>query len=469
MSKFLPSLLFYIVIFLKTNIFRMQRYTYEFKILQDTDYEEFDLNYSTSAENLLINRNIPVFKNIFFVNDNSTYDLFLNSGSYISWIADKECKTCTWADKKYKTVKSCSDIIRTFSYGKISGYNDIDKVKFIDAMEKIDFSFLSVTKSEYMSTKVKFSGTLGIGDSDSKSSEISLATNFFSHYNLSKIIMIDYSKQKNNYTGQLLLGEIPENFANNITFCSKYNIDSDSSGSNSELDNYWSCKMDYILFGQEYDFYLAKYVNQFVIFDTLSYFHIVPYNFIDYFLSSYFFPNHNCTVVPINYNSTLNRIECNNKIGIQRFRTLNIILNGWSYRLGSETLFDQEDVLDPKNTKNNTFYFRVLFSKLTDGYWTIGNSFLNKYVMGYNYESNKVIFYGTDRHNFTLFTDETMMENRQLFILLLIVLGVILFFLIAVMWIVFYMKKRRIIKSYEAANNISNLIRDKSDIMNEST
>ena len=79
--------------------------------------------------------------------------------------------------------------------------------------------------------------------------------------------------------------------------------------SNDEPNN---ITIDYILFGGKNDFYLAKELNKLGLIDSLSYYTIVPYSLIDYFLENYFNSKDECVQDNISY-SGLHYISCNKK------------------------------------------------------------------------------------------------------------------------------------------------------------
>jgi hypothetical protein len=439
--------------------------TYEFDI--DIINEEYFIqnnftNYTSSSnfDDILIGKGIPVIKNLFFKNDNSTFDLLLITATPSSILVNQNCQDCTWSNKKYKLDSDKrTEIVQSFTFGKISGFSQLDQIFIgernysnysnISNITNItnsftDLNFISIYESEFMNTKIEFSGMLGLGvyKNDSKESrETSFIYNLAQSLSVDKKVGIQYNFTSGYKNGKLYLGSFPEHINTNLTNCTSFKRED-------TYKYHWTCKMDYILIGDEYDFYLAKNVNQFVAFDSLSYFHIIPYVYLEYFQKSYISANNNCSVVPVNLNKTLHRIECYDMVLSEKIKSLHLILNGWAYRLGSLSLFDTQDMINQSLTKNNTYYFKILFSTEKSG-WTIGNGFNKKFMIGYDYDNQKVLFYSEkDRYNFSLYTHENMKEEFGLFLFILISLGLLLTLTIIIIWVIFYHKKREIIRSY---------------------
>ncbi len=409
---------------------------------------------SSNFENILVDKKLPVVKDLQFKNDNSSFDLLINTGMYYSLIVNKNCTECKWAAKKYQNKKfKNSDLAQVFSFGKLHGYNDFDNVEFSSLNFTTYISFFSASSQDYMNTKAEFSGLLGFGSFNNETYNISIINKVFHGMSFEKkIVAIEYLKDKPN-SGWLHLGGLPEKYSNNVTSCKHNYLQEETT------QFYWSCKLNYILIGDEYDFYLAKDVDQFVIFDTLSYFHIIPYDLLDYFLKTNFNNNLNCTVNSLNVNESLFRLECYDILGPPKIKALHVVLNGWAYRLGSQSLFDREDIINKTMTKNNTYYYRVLFSKNKKG-WTIGNTFFDKFILGFNFTDteSRVLFYAfnkTNIYNFTLYTNEDSLSEDGLLMFTLVAIGLCIFFFLFFMYMIFQLKTRKILKIYlaELENN----------------
>lgn len=455
--------IFYMLIIFYSKIScasQSERYEFDIDIMYENYLIQYNLtNYTSSSnfENILIGKGIPLIKNVNFKNDNNSYDLLLNTATPSSIIVNKNCLDCIWSKKKYRLeADKRTEIVQSFTFGKISGFSQIDKINIgQDNYSNLsnltsntswgynysDLNFISIYESDYMYTNIYFSGMLGLGVYKNDSRETSFIYNLAENLSVNKKIGIKYNVTSNTTIGKLYLGDFPESINSNLTNCSSLKRE----------DYYkyqWTCKMDYILIGDEYDFYLAKYVNQFVVFDSLSYYHIIPYSYLEYFQKSYISARNNCSSVPVNLNKTLYRIECYDMVLSEKIKSLHLILNGWAYRIGSLSLFDTQDMINESLTKNNTYYFKILFSTEKFG-WTIGNAFNKKFMLGYDYDNQKVLFYSEkDRYNFSIYTHEDQKEESGLFLFILISLGFLLTLTIIVIWVIFYHKKREIVLSY---------------------
>jgi len=416
---------------------------YKVNTLHPDDYEKYnkDFYFYDGVDNFLINRQLPIIKNIQIYNKLFTSDFLLNTGSVHTWVASAYCNDCKWSKKRYPSAKKKKSIEHLFNYyyGLISGFFDSDNFSIKVEDMNFDLNFVSIIDTDIMNTQFRFTGMIGLGVPTEKTWSYSFPQKIFRTLNITRILGIKL-EDKN---GKLFFGDIPNDFEENLTNCTQIN---------NELypmsNNYWGCKMDYILIGVEYDFYLTKQIDQYVLFDSMSFFHVAPYDLLEYFMDEYFYPNDKCESKAIDVNETIYRIECHDETELQRFKSFNIILNGWAYRLGSKSLFDTQDVIFNTTEKKNCYYFKILFSKNRSG-WTLGTSFFKKFFTAFNYETKELFFYGPDRVDFTKYTIENMQEDNSVFIFFLSIIGTSLLIIIIILWIIFYLKQRRILISYE--------------------
>jgi hypothetical protein len=444
---FLLSLVSILIVF--HECINSETVVYKVNTLHPDDYEKYNKNFSFNEgiDSFLINRQLPIIKSIQIQNKLFTSDFLLNTGSVQTWVASAYCTDCTWSKKRYTTMYNKKSIEHSFIYyyGIVSGffYSDNFLIKVEDI--KFNLDFVPIIDTDIMNTQFKFTGMIGLGVSSEKTLSYSFPQKIFQTLNITKTLGIKL-EEKNE---KLFFGDVPQDYKQNLTNCSQ--IDNELYPMS---NNYWGCKMDYILIGQEYDFYLTKKIDQYVLFDSLSYFHVAPYDLLEYFMDGYFYSNDKCATMPIDSNNTIYRIECHDETGLQRFKSLNIIINGWAYRLGSKSLFDTEDVIFNTSNKNNYYYFKVLFSRNRSG-WTLGTSFFKKFFTAFNYETKTLYFSGPDRVNFTKYTRENMQEDNSVFILFLSIIGIFLLIIIILLLTIFHIKQKRILISYELNQKFS--------------
>jgi len=420
------------------------RVSYRINLINTDDYPNYNKKYLFyyGVDNLLINRQLPVIQNIQILNKNFTSDFLLNTGSVQTWVASSYCQNCLWSQFFYESLSKRKIIENTFlySFGIVSGFTDSDNFSINFQKTNFTMNFISIINAGLMNSQFKFSGMLGLGLSSDKNINFSFADKLFTSNGISRKILSLKFDDKN---ATMSIGDLPQEFAGNITTCAQIPNEFFPM-----TNNYWACKMDYILVGDEYDFYLTKRVDQYVLFDSLSFFHFAPYDLLEYFMKAYFLPSDQCLATPLDYNETTYSIQCIDDNGLQKFKSLNVILNGWAYKIGSKDLFDTEDFIFNAPEKKNYYYFKVLFSKNRSG-WTLGTSFFRKYFTSYDYDNKTLLFYGPDRYNFTKYTSETIPEDNSIFVLFLSISAVFLSGIIILLWTIFYIKQRRILLSYE--------------------
>ena len=173
------------------------------------------------------------------------------------------------------------------------------------------------------------------------------------------------------------------------------------------------CKLDYLLFGHEDlkkdDVYLAKQIDEKIstaYLDNLINYNIFPYEFLDYFFTSFFSElNDGCsknvykTNIEGKENVEFHYITCpKNKIDIYtKRRKLSLIINKFSYRI--QNLFvDSFDFLKESERDTDTYYFNILFQKDRDNF-VLGFGFISQIMFLY-YNKTSYIYSG-DRINYT--------------------------------------------------------------------
>lgn len=188
----------------------------------------------------------------------------------------------------------------------------------------------------------------------------------------------------------------------------------------------FSCKIDYILFGMEGekdDAFLAKKIEfededddeiHIAYFDNLSSYSIFPYEFLNYFLTSFFSKyNDGCKENSIK-GTPLYYITCSRKkIEIYSYaRNMSIIINYFSFPL--KNLFNDSFQLLGESSPE-LIYFNILFNESSKDFIFGSNFFLGKQI-GYNFLDNSTYIYSKDSIDFT---SNFSGENSSLFQFLL--------------------------------------------------
>ena len=172
-----------------------------------------------------------------------------------------------------------------------------------------------------------------------------------------------------------------------------------------EQGSIFSCKINYILFGMEGekdDPFLAKKIEDedaVAYFDNLSSYSIFPYEYLNYFLTSFFSKyNDECEENEIK-GTTLYYVTCSRKkIEIFSYaRNISIIINNVAFPL--KYLFNDTFKLLEK-TSHELIYFNILFNKSSIDFIFGSHFFVGKQI-GYNFMDNSTYIYSEEFNNFT--------------------------------------------------------------------
>ena len=183
-----------------------------------------------------------------------------------------------------------------------------------------------------------------------------------------------------------------------------------------EPGSYFSCKINYILFGMEGekdDPFLAKKIEDedaVAYFDNLSSYSIFPYEYLNYFLTSFFSKyNDKCEENEIK-GTNLYYVTCSReKIEIFSYaRNMSIIINNFAFPL--KNLFNDTFKLLEK-TSHELIYFNILFNKSSIDFIFGSHFFMGKQI-GYNFMDNSTYIYSKQ---FIDFTSNFSGENSSTF------------------------------------------------------
>ena len=187
----------------------------------------------------------------------------------------------------------------------------------------------------------------------------------------------------------------------------------------------FSCKIKYILFGMEGekdDPFLAKKI------EDLSSYTIFPYEYLNYFLTSFFSKfNDDCEENEIE-GSDLYYVTCSRKkIEIYSYaRNMSVLINYISFPL--KNLFDDSFQLLKKSSPDK-IYFNIIFNKSSIDFIFGSHFFMGKQI-GFNFLDNSTYIYSKE---FIDFTSNFSGENSSTFVYLLYILTFGLFFCLLVL------------------------------------
>ena len=161
-------------------------------------------------------------------------------------------------------------------------------------------------------------------------------------------------------------------------------------------------RIDYILFGHEDesdDAFLAKNVSGIAYLDNLSAYSVFPYEYLNYFMTSFFSElNDECEKRQYK-DSNFYFISCKKeKIAIHTIkRTLNLIIDNFSYSLTN--LFNNTFSLIDEY-KPELIYFNILFLK-DSNFFVLGVDFFSGKEIAYSFIDNNTYLYFNESIDFT--------------------------------------------------------------------
>ena len=289
---------------------------------------------------------------------------------------------------------------------------------FPEAKDPYTFNCYNIFDIKKANTEIEFDAIVSLPSFEN----ISMAILDYINYDLTIIPEITEGNEDNN--------EIFQNFLKTMIKCDNGREKGD------ELLGTFSCKIDYLLFGMEGekdDPYLAKEISKektvMAYFDNLSSYTIFPYEYLNYFLSSFFSKyNDECEEYPIE-STDLSYIACSRKkIEIFSYnRNMSVIINYFSFPL-KNVLNDSLRILEG-GSSTDLIYLNILFNKSAD-YFIFGTNFFMGKKIGFNFLDNHTYIYSSE---FIDFTSDFSGENSSLFELLLYILTFGLFAAILIM------------------------------------
>ena len=189
-----------------------------------------------------------------------------------------------------------------------------------------------------------------------------------------------------------------------------------------ELLGKFSCKIGYLLFGmkgESDDPYLAKEISKekttMAYFDNLSTYTIFPYEYLNYFLTTFFSKYKDECEEYFIEKANLFYIACSRKkVEIFSYaRNMSVLINYHSFPL-KNLLNDSLRILGG-STSTELIYLTILFNKSAD-YFIFGTNFFMGKKIGYNFKDNSTYIYSDE---FIDFTYDFSGENSSTFQVLL--------------------------------------------------
>ena len=183
--------------------------------------------------------------------------------------------------------------------------------------------------------------------------------------------------------------------------------------------------------GEKDDPYLSKEIeedNAIAFFDNLSSYSIFPYQYLNYFLTSFFSKYNDECKENLIKGTDLYYVTCSRrKIEIFSYaRNMSIIINNYAFPL--KNLFNDSFKLLEESFPEK-IYFNILFNKKTSTDFILGSHFFMGKKIGYNFIDNSTYIYSKESIDFT-FNFSGGNSNTFKFLLYALIFGLFICFLI---------------------------------------
>ena len=381
---------------------------YGIKIMEPKEYSWIDtMNQTVLANNegkTKLNENILFLANVKIGSNEQSFNLVLDTGSYILWVPIKGSDDKHRISHHYNPDKSTTSIELDESFeeeygtGYCSGNYYSDIFKYIN---KTDF-LIKFGAAEETDFNVEDSDGI-IGLAHYYEDESLSFIHMLKKYKITDSLSFSFKFEKDlsiGMSGKLIIGKHEDFSSDKVATCPLLKLDGNA-------NIFWACEMS--SFGMENSKYQDDYQKNYqVIFDTGTNIIMLPKSY--YFNMERKFRQSGCEAIEIDDSI---QIFCSYKNRLD----FKLTINGYIFTIPKDLIFYE--------AYNNYYYSRLVFS---DDMYIIGNPFFLIFHTLFDKENEKLYFY-PENHKF-LENDDSNISEIIFGIILLIIIIVCLGYLI---------------------------------------
>ena len=331
--------------------------------------------------------------NVCFGTSPQCFDLLIHTNSFYLWVQEKNAKK-SLSDQKFDYTKS-STISKSTQYSEY--FIEDEKIKGVEAKDILTINgrklcrinFLIIDKPSYFNN---IAGMIGLGYMPTTSEKkFSILSQLFENNIIPHKVFSQ--KYKNEYHGQLTIGEIPKYIVNDYKNYGRCEAKDKETPYNKYRNNNWECQLYYIFFNKDFNnkyyfFDKAKpELNLNIIFLSYRKKTLIPVNIFSLISNIYFEKGINSGKCKEKIEEEYTFIECDNDYDPEE-GSITIGFEYWEITFNKNVLF--------KNSEDGKTKQFLLYHKENNEKFILGRSLLKELEIVYDYANREIGFYSNN-------------------------------------------------------------------------